>query len=391
MISCDTKSIVDWLTDGARSAQRPEAVLADLCERLVHAGIPLWRVAVFVRTLHPQIMGRRFIWQAGAGVTITEGPFDLLEADQFQSSPFLAVINTGRTVRRRLMDANNQNEFSIYGELRSQNATDYLANPLIFTDGSVHVVTWSTQQKGGFTDAQIACIQTIVTPLSRVAEIRALQRTAANLLDAYVGHHAGERILAGQIRLGHSELLNSVIWLSDMRGFTTLADQLPPQILVDLLNRYFDCQVPTILQHGGEVLKFIGDGLLAIFPLAEGATDAPEVCNRALKAAREARVSIESIEAPFNTGNASGVRFGLALHLGEVLYGNIGSGNRLDFTCIGPAVNLAARLEKLAASLGQTIILSAEFAKYSRVDLEPLGEFAIAGFAAKQEAFGLRS
>ena len=391
MISCDTKSIVDWLTDGARSAQRPEAVLADLCERLVHAGIPLWRVAVFVRTLHPQIMGRRFIWQAGAGVTITEGPFDLLEADQFQSSPFLAVINTGRTVRRRLMDANNQNEFSIYGELRSQNATDYLANPLIFTDGSVHVVTWSTQQKGGFTDAQIACIQTIVTPLARVAEIRALQRTAANLLDAYVGHHAGERILAGQIRLGHSELLHSVIWLSDMRGFTALADRLPPQILVDLLNRYFDCQVPTILQHGGEVLKFIGDGLLAIFPLAEGATDAPEVCNRALKAAREARVSIESIEAPFNTGNASGVRFGLALHLGEVLYGNIGSGNRLDFTCIGPAVNLAARLEKLAAGLGRTIILSAEFAKHSRVDLEPLGEFAIAGFAAKQEAFGLRS
>jgi adenylate cyclase len=391
MISCDTKSIVDWLTDGARSAQRPEIVLADLCERLVQAGIPLWRVAVFVRTLHPQIMGRRFIWQAGADVTITEGPFDLLKADQFQSSPFLAVIKTGRTVRRRLTDANNQNEFSIYEELRSQNATDYLANPLIFTDGSVHVVTWSTQQRGGFTDAQIACIQAIVTPLARVAEIRALQRTAANLLDAYVGHHAGERILAGQIRLGHSELLHSVIWLSDMRGFTALADQLPPQILVDLLNRYFDCQVPTILQHGGEVLKFIGDGLLAIFPLAEGATDAPEVCNRALKAAREARVSIESIEAPFNTGNASGVRFGLALHLGEVLYGNIGSGNRLDFTCIGPAVNLAARLEKLAASLGRTIILSAEFAKHSRVDLEPLGEFAIAGFAAKQEAFGLRS
>ena len=391
MISCDTESIVDWLTDGARSAQRPEAVLDDLCQRLVQAGIPLWRVAVFVRTLHPQIMGRRFIWQAGAGVTIAEGAFDLLETDRFQSSPFLAVIKTGRTVRQRLADANNEQGFSIYDELRSQRATDYLANPLMFTDGSVHVVTWSTQQKGGFTDAQIAGIETIVTPLARVAEIRALQRTTGNLLDAYVGHHAGERILAGQIRLGHSELLHSVIWLSDMRGFTALADQLPPQMLVDLLNRYFDCQVPAILQHGGEVLKFIGDGLLAIFPLAEGATNAPEVCDRALKAARQAQVNIESIEAPTNTGNTSSVRFGLALHLGEVLYGNIGSGNRLDFTCIGPAVNLAARLEKLAASLGRTIILSAEFAKHSGVDLEPLGEFAVAGFAAKQETFGLRT
>jgi adenylate cyclase len=391
MISCDTKSIVDWLTDGARSARRPEAVLADLCERLVRAGIPLWRAAVFVRTLHPQIMGRRFIWQAGTGVTITEGAFDLLETDRFQSSPFLAVIKSGRTVRRRLTDTNSQQEYSIYGELRSQDATDYLANPLIFTDGSVHVVTWSTQQEGGFTDAQAAGIETIVTPLARVAEIRALQRTTANLLDVYIGHHAGERILAGQIRLGHSELLHSVIWLSDMRGFTALADQLPPQTLVDLLNRYFDCQVPAILQYGGEVLKFIGDGLLAIFPLAKSATNAPEVCDRALKAARQAQVNIESIEAPTNAGTASGVRFGLALHLGEVLYGNIGSGNRLDFTCIGPAVNLAARLEKLAASLGRTIILSAEFAKHSRVNLEPLGEFAVAGFAAKQETFGLRT
>ncbi len=391
MISCDTKSIVGWLTDGARSAQRPEALLADLCERLVRAGIPLWRVAVFVRTLHPQIMGRRFLWQAGAGVTITEGAFALLEDDRFQSSPFLAVIKSGRTVRRRLADTNSQQEFSIYGELRSQGATDYVANPLIFTDGSVHVVTWSTQQKGGFNDAQTAGIETIVTPLARVAEIRALQRTTANLLDAYVGHHAGERILAGQIRLGHSELLHSVIWLSDMRGFTALADQLPPQTLVDLLNRYFDCQVPAILQYGGEVLKFIGDGLLAIFPLARAATNASEVCDRALKAARQAQVNIESLEAPTNAGNASGVRFGLALHLGEVLYGNIGSGNRLDFTCIGPAINLAARLEKLAASLRRTIILSAEFAKHSRINLEPLGEFAVAGFAEKQETFGLRT
>jgi adenylate cyclase len=391
MTLCDTKSIVDWLTDGARSAPRPEIVLADLCDRLVQAGIPLWRVAVFVRTLHPEIVGRRFIWQPGAGVTVTEGLFELLETDQFQNNPFLAVIKSGRVIRRRLADRDNPEEFSIYRELRAQGATDYLATPLIFTDGSVHVATWSTQQAGGFTDAQIAGIETIVTPLARVAEIRALQRTATNLLDAYVGHHAGERILAGQIRRGHTETIHSVIWLSDMRGFTALADRLPPQMLVNLLNRYFDCQVPAILQYGGEVLKFIGDGLLAIFPLAESTADAREVCDRALAAAREAQVNIDAIEAPTNIGHAHGVRFGLALHLGEVLYGNIGSGNRLDFTCIGPAVNLAARLEKLAASLGRTIILSAEFAQHSRVDLEPLGEFAVAGFAAAQRTFGLRA
>jgi adenylate cyclase len=375
--------------DGARSAPRPETVLVDLCDRLVQAGIPLWRVAVFVRTLHPEVMGRRFIWQPGAGVTITEGLFDLVETDQFQNSPFVAVIKSGRTIRRQLADGDNPEEFSIFRELRAEGATDYLATPLVFTDGSIHVATWSTQQVGGFTNAQIAGIETIVTPLARVAEIRALQRTATNLLDTYVGHHAGERILAGRIRRGHTETIHSVIWLSDMRGFTAMSDRLPPQMLVDLLNRYFDCQVPAILKHGGEVLKFIGDGLLAIFPLAEGTADVREACNCALAAAREAQVNIDAIDTPTNIGHAHGIRFGLALHLGEVLYGNIGSGNRLDFTCIGPAVNLAARLEKLAASLGRTIILSAEFAQHSRVDLEPLGEFAVAGFAAAQRTFGL--
>lgn len=387
MTACDTGPIVSWLVDGARSAQRPEAFVAELCERMVEAGIPLWRVSVFARTLHPEIMGRRFVWQPGAPVTVTEGPFTLLDDDRFQHSPFIAVITSGQAIRQRLTA--DADQFSIYSELRDQGATDYLSSPLVFTDGSVHVATWSTQQAGGFTDAQMAGIESIIAPMARVTEIRALQRTAANLLDAYVGHHASERILAGNIRRGDTELLHSVIWLSDMRGFSALADQLPPQTVVDLLNRFFDCQVPTIVAHGGEVLKFIGDGLLAIFPLTGGAAEVRAVCERALAAAREAQANIDAIEEPAPPGNADGPRFGLALHLGEVLYGNIGSGNRLDFTTIGPAVNLAARLEKLAGRLGRTIILSAAFADYADGAIEPLGAFDIAGFATKQRAFGL--
>ena len=387
MHPCDTKSIVDWLTDGARTAPRSEMVLAELCNQLVETGIPLWRVAVFVRTLHPEIMGRRFIWQQGTGVAVTEGLFDLLEKDQFLNSPFVAVIKSGRSIRHQFAGSDASEEFSIFRELRADGATDYLATPLIFTDGSVHVATWSTQQVGGFTDAQIAGIETIVKPLARVAEIRALQRTAANLLDTYVGHQAGERILEGRIRRGHTEAINAVIWLSDMRGFTSLADRLLPQVLVDLLNRYFDCQVPAILARGGEVLKFMGDGLLAIFPLPEGPAGAREACERALGAAREARVNIDAIDTPTI---AHGIRFGLALHVGKVLYGNIGSGNRLDFTCIGPAVNLAARLEKVAAKLGQIVVASAEFVAHCPDEFVPLGEFSVAGFAAPQLVFGLK-
>jgi adenylate cyclase len=159
--------------------------------------------------------------------------------------------------------------------------------------------------------------------------------------------------------------------------------------LLDLLNRYFDCQVPAIARHGGEVLKFIGDGLLAIFPITDREADVRQVCREALAAAEEARINIDAIDTTKSVKDAGDVRFGIALHVGHVLYGNIGSGDRLDFTCIGPAVNLTARLEKLTARFGRTIVTSADFARHSHTSLELLGEFPVAGFSAPQAVFGL--
>jgi adenylate cyclase len=208
----------------------------------------------------------------------------------------------------------------------------------------------------------------------------------ATLLDTYVGRHAGARILAGQIRRGDTEAIHAAIWLSDMRGFTSLADRLAPQRLIDLLNRYFDAQVPPILDRGGEVLKFMGDGLLAIFPVAPEDGDAGTACANALAAARDARARIGALTPP---ADANDVRFGLALHLGDLLYGNIGGETRLDFTCIGPAVNLAARLEKLAGELGRAILASADFARRCPGALLPVGEFALKGFDAAQRVYGL--
>jgi adenylate cyclase len=271
-------------------------------------------------------------------------------------------------------------DFPVLSELRAEGITDYLASPLVFTDGAIHAVTCTTRQLGGFTDAQIAGIEAIITPLARVAEIRALRRMGSTLLDTYVGHDAGERILAGRIRRGDIEEIHAAIWLSDMRGFTALADSLPPPVLIDLLNRYFDCQVPPILDHGAEVLKFMGDGLLAIFNIAGNET---EVCERALAAARLAQENV----AALSRSAMPGLRFGLALHIGDVLYGNIGSGNRLDFTCIGPAVNCAARIEKLTGQLGRAILASGEFARHCAGEFTPLGEFRLAGFSAPQLVF----
>jgi adenylate cyclase len=206
--------------------------------------------------------------------------------------------------------------------------------------------------------------------------------------DTYVGNSAGERILAGRIRRGHTEAIQTVIWLSDLRGFTALSDRLPAETVVDILNRYFDCQVASIKAHGGEVLKYMGDGLLAVFPFDERAGGVGEVCESVLEAAREARANVEALHYP-NGGIVERFRFGVALHIGRVLYGNIGGGNRLDFTCIGPAVNLAARLEKIAGRLQRTIVASAAFAGECSGRWDDLGEFPIAGFSMAQEVYGL--
>ena len=225
-------------------------------------------------------------------------------------------------------------------------------------------------------------------PLARVVEILSLNRMAASLLDTYVGNSAGERIMGGQIRRGHTETMNAAIWLSDLRGFTALSDRLPAETVVDILNHYFDCQVAAIKKHGGDVLKYMGDGLLAVFPIDEYVGDEKQVCSNVLEAAHELRASIADLQYPIGDV-VERFRFGVALHVGRILYGNIGGGNRLDFTCIGPAVNLAARLEKIASQTKRTIVASEGFAGICRGGWSDLGEFPVAGFAKAARVYGL--
>jgi adenylate cyclase len=329
-------------------------------------------------------------WQPDTGVSTGAAGFELLDADNFLNSPVVHVYNTGVALRRRLAAADCPCDFPILDEFRAQGLTDYLASPLHFTNGEIHVATWATRQPGGFTETQFAGIESVVAPLARLTEVYALRRTAGNLLDAYVGREAGERILAGRIRRGDSEAIHAVIWLSDMRGFTALSDTLPPPTLIRLLNQYFDCQVAAIGAHGGEVLKFMGDGLLAIFALGGNGEDAAVRCRAALAAGREVQAKIAGSDTLAALAGGAPPGFGLALHLGEVLYGNVGGGGRLDFTCIGPAVNLAARIEKLTGETGRAILASADFARYCGLrELVAVGEFSLRGFAARQSVFGL--
>src|SRR3979411_2992521 len=352
MNTSDLQKITDWLIDGARSAPSPSRMMADTCERVVQAGLPGWRVGVFVRTLHPDIFGRNFVWRPGAEVAVGTVDFDIQNSPEFKSSPLAIVFREGREVRCHLDDPAS-NRFPFLDDMRAEGVTDYIALPLLFLDGSIHASSFTTKRPGGFSDDELAALRTIVTPLARVIEIISLRRTASLLLDAYVGNRAGERILGGQIRRGHTDTMDAAIWLSDLRGFTALSDRLPAEHVGGMPHNYFDCQVAAIRTHGGEVLKFMGDGLLAVFPIDEYVGDVQQVCSRVLEAARESRASVEALHYPIRAPIAS-FRFGVALHVGKILYGNIGGGHPPPFTRLGPAGNLAAPRGKNAGRLHPT-------------------------------------
>jgi adenylate cyclase len=387
MNTAEFQAIVDWMIDGARSASGPNQLMAQACDRSVKAGLPLWRVAVFVRTLHPDMFGVAFFWRPGAEVTVNILDFGARDTLEFQRSPLSILYDKGQEVRYRLDDPAAAG-FPFFDDMRAEGVTDYVALPLVFIEGSIHGSSWTTKEPGGFSDEHLDALRSLVRPLARLVEIINLRRTATTLLDTYVGNRAGERIWGGQIRRGHADTLQAAIWLSDLRGFTALSDRLPPEIVVEILNRYFDCQVPAIRKHGGEILKFMGDGLLAVFPIADDRGNLHDVCGRALEAAREARASVATMEHSHDAV-IERFRFGVALHIGGILFGNIGGSNRLDFTCIGPAVNLAARLEKIAGRLGRTVVASEAFAGICRGEWAELGEFPIAGMAIRQRVYGL--
>jgi adenylate cyclase len=381
------RKLCDWIIDGAPSAATPSRMMTEMCERLVQAGLPLWRIGVFVRTLHPDIIGRRFIWKRGEEVQFGTVDFNFRQTPEFKFSPLAVVFRDAIEVRADPQGTDSE-RFPILADLSAEGVTDYLAVPMMFMDGAVHASSWTTKQPGGFTDEQVDAIRSLMAPLARYIEIVSLRRTATMLLDTYVGNSAGERILGGQIRRGHTETLQAVIWLSDLRGFTALSDRLPAETVVDILNSYFDCQVSAIKDHGGDVLKFMGDGLLAVFPIPEHEGDTREVCARVLQAARQSRDSVDALQ--YRVGDTvERFRFAVALHVGRLLYGNIGGGNRLDFTCIGPAVNLAARLEKIAARLNREVVSSSAFAGLCEGEWSDLGEFPIAGFSKGERIYGL--
>ncbi|HEY4221315.1 MAG TPA: adenylate/guanylate cyclase domain-containing protein, partial [Myxococcota bacterium] len=357
---------MSWLVGGVVGVQSPAPVVARICNELNAAGVQIDRAQALVRTLHPHVAGRVFLWQRGHAqgadhVDVGEVSYAAMHAPDMADFAMVDVFKTGQPVHLPVHASSPHGDVRALAAVQGSEGgyTDFFGGPLVFISEQVHGISFATQKSGGFSAGDVDALTRILAPLARIAEIFALLRTATNLLNTYVGHDAGERILAGQIQRGDTQSMRAVIWFSDLRGFTSMSSALPPATIIATLNDVFDCQVPAIELRGGEVLKYMGDGMLAIFPIVDDSDDAVRArCDEAIAAAQEAFASLEVLNGRRSGKGEASVRFGIALHIGDVAYGNIGGANRLDFTCIGEAVNLSARLEALASKVGRPVILS---------------------------------
>jgi adenylate cyclase len=381
----NVEPIVDWLEQGAPPAQRPQEVLLQLCHRLRDQGLSLHRVAVFVRTLHPNVAGRGFIWtERSDAVEITSAPIGIQDTEQYLKSPVRVVYTQHIEIRRRIEGREGPLDFPILEELREEGASDFLAFPVRFLNGDVHAASFVTRRPGGFTDAEIEALRRLMPPFSRIAEIYSWRRTAQNILDAYLGEKTGEKVLAGHIRRGDGEDIHAVIWFCDLRDSTPLADSMSRADFLALLNEFFECILGPVLENKGEVLRFIGDAALAIFPVPHGGErqDRAEAARRAVDAAGQA---IDRMAA-FNAKRDRPLGFGIGLHLGHVLYGNIGTPTRIEFTVIGAAANEAARIESLCKTLEVPLLLSEPVARHVP-GCTSLGEHRLRGVGEPIELF----
>lgn len=369
--------------------------LPDLMSALAHAmraeGLPVARFGLQLITHHPTIRALTLLWHAGPPERLEqyERPHGTELLPEYLASPIAAILERGEgEIHLPMARLAPPWTYPVQADFAERGVTDYLAVPLEFTTGRQGVLTVLTHTAGGFAPQRLDVIRGVMPLITMLVEREAHKQRAESLLNTYVGRRTGQRILAGEVRRGTGATLNAVLWVSDLRGFTALSDRLPREELIALLNNYFEIQGNAVEQAGGEILKFIGDGMLALWPLDGEGPDA--VARTALEAAQAAIAGMRALNAERADWGQPWLGCGIALHVGDVMYGNIGAPDRLDFTVIGPAVNLASRIEGLCQPLGRQLLTSRAFADLAGADgLVPLGAHPVRGLTAPVEVLGL--
>jgi adenylate cyclase len=374
------EELIDWMVDGARPSASTFGIVEGICTRLVAAGIPIDRFALFIYTLHPNLIGWRFTWTPKEGVQQREGKIGLFSTDEYIINPLPTVVEKQVAIRRKLADPDCPHDYRIVPELIADGYTDYFVQPIIYTTGETNAVSWSTRVAGGFSDEMIAVLDRVNKPLARLTETYLLRLNAATILSAYVGHNGGDQVLKGKIHRGEGEEIEGAILFTDIADYTAISNRLSGPDVVAMLNDAFDLMVPAVEKRGGEILKFIGDGFLAIFPHSD-----PKGLTRTADAAREAVMDAEESVAAAPVGEK--VRFRSAIHAGRFHYGNVGGANRLDFTAIGRPVNYASRLLDAASSLDLKRVASELVAPHHGVPAKRAAEAEFKGFEGKQQVY----
>jgi adenylate cyclase len=375
--------LVSRLLDHGGRAADASTLIDEFCRGAAEAGVRLLRMSCALATRHPQILGRQLVWRRDQpGVTTTPFPHGSERGASCVDSPLRLLHAGANRLRRRLTGARTRLDFPILQELAADGATDYLAVPVRFASGGQAYVSWATDRLHGFSRRDVAVLLAAVPALALRLEIDAAVEEERDLLRVYLGESAARRVLGGEVRLGRGTRVHAVVWYSDLRGFTALTDRLPDERVIAILNAYFDCVVTGVHAHGGEVLKFVGDGLLAAFNV-DGANRAAAGCQ-----ALDAASTVLAALARHAAGGGEALRVGIALHVGDVLFGNIGAADRLDFTVIGRTVNEVTRIERLCRTLERPLLLSASFARECACrPLISLGRHVLPGVAEPHEIF----
>ena len=385
--------LLNWVLQEAPGIVSSRELTAALARYMRSVRIPLWRLGIVIPILHPQVAAFSQHWYSVTGeLQETDIDFETLQSSEYLNSPLVPIFEGAGGIRRRLDIDEPLLDYGILRQYHAEGATDYVVMPMHFSDGQINALFLVSNQPGGFTTADLGHIYEILAVLGRIYEVHTLRYKAASLLDTYLGSHAGERVLNGLIRRGDGQDIRAVIWFCDLRGSTPLAQSMSRDEFLGCLNDFFDCVAGAVLDHGGQVLRFIGDAALAIFPIEDEPDDTglQASCKRAIAAAHEASSRMKSYNAKRVSESAQELGYGIGLHVGDVTYGNIGTGNRLEFTVIGEAANLAARIESQCKLLGESVLLSTRFATCYPDHVVSLGKHQLQGIDEPHEIFTLR-
>ncbi|HEX7006802.1 MAG TPA: adenylate/guanylate cyclase domain-containing protein [Alphaproteobacteria bacterium] len=361
------EEMVAWIAEAGLSGQSETALLTGFCERLADRDVRLARAMVLIDTLHPVYEGRAVVWGHDGEIRLTEyGSTETGElAERWRQSPFYHLVNSGRSMMRRRLHAESVTDFPVIAALAEEGMTDYLALVnRIAAEGVIGKMdciysSWVSDAPGGFRDADLALLEGLVPMLALAMKTVSLARIAGTLVETYLGRDAGRRVLSGRIERGVADRIDAVLWFSDLRGYTRIADGSAPEHIIPLLNDYADAVVSAIHDAGGDVLKLMGDGTLAIF--TDGGRGGAG--RAALHAADAALAAVAALNARRSASRLPVTDLYLGLHVGEVFYGNVGSESRLDFTVVGPAVNEVSRIAAMCRSVDQPVLVSSAFAE----------------------------